>query len=348
MINYATTINNRDNYNLDKNKKNILLIGMASSNNKQKVIINPINEINARSLYGASDLYNAYVLAKDITQDANIYTVNCPLYTDFIELIDIIVQYEFDFIVPINIYLRDTFINPITKTEMYFAAYYLERLNLMGNNATLIMTDYSSDKYEDIDAYLLDMNTMYDNFYEYNINILSRYGNNLIFVLNNFISNNFSNVTLAASLSVLNFDSYLKNINIPTRFDIDYRDITNKSFCFYKHYSVTNITSIEQLHNTAVKEDIYKEVLIDILIKHVVRRLDLSEFNGVLFNPYVKVKIDTKITKIMQEMKGTVFSDYKVNNISFIKTGIGVGTMIIDLSITPYSLLKTINVVLEV
>ena len=36
MINYETTINNRDNYKLDKNKKNILLIGMASSSNKQK------------------------------------------------------------------------------------------------------------------------------------------------------------------------------------------------------------------------------------------------------------------------------------------------------------------------
>ena len=45
MINYETTINNRDNYKLDKNKKNILLIGIASSNNKQKTIINPINEM---------------------------------------------------------------------------------------------------------------------------------------------------------------------------------------------------------------------------------------------------------------------------------------------------------------
>ena len=348
MINYETTINNRDNYKLDKNKKNILLIGMASSNNKQKIIINPINENNARALYGESDLYQAYVLAKNITRDTNIYTVNCPLYTDFIELIDTIVQYEFDFIVPTNIYIRDTFINPINRTEMYFAAYYLERLNLMNNNATIIMTDHSSDKYENMDAYLSDMNFIYNNFYEYNINILSKYGTSLVFVLNNFVSNKFSNVILAASLSVSDFDSYPENINIPTYFDIDYRDVTNKSFCFYKHYPVTNITSIEQLHNTAVKEDIYKEVLIDMLIKHVIKRLDLSEFNGVLFNPYVKVKVDTKITRTMQEMKGSVFSDYKVNNISFVKTGIGVGTMIIDLSITPYSLLKTINVILEV
>ena len=116
-----------------------------------------------------------------------------------------------------------------------------------------------------------------------------------------------------------------------------------------RNNKLENLEWVDEKENKIrAKEDIYKEVLIDILIKHVVKQLDLSEFNGVLFNPYVKVKIDTKITRIMQEMKGSVFSDYRVNNISFVKTSIGVGTMIIDLSITPYSLLKTINVILEV
>ena len=91
-----------------------------------------------------------------------------------------------------------------------------------------------------------------------------------------------------------------------------------------------------------------KKILIDILVKHVVKQLDLSEFNGTLYNPYVKVRIDTKVNKIMANMKNTVFQDYKIKSIAFEKVDIGVGNIIIDISIVPFSLLEKINILLEV
>ena len=349
MINYETIIRKNDSHRLNRSKRNLLIIGDAGTNAKQKIILNPISTTNARKIYGNGSLYEAYKLARDITNDDNIYTVNCPLYTDFIEIIDSLVHYNFDFIVPINIYLRDTFINPVTNKITYFSTYYLERLGITENQTTLFMTDRPSDLYDDIDVYLDDMKSIYDTYVNKNIDIINKFGNNIAFILNNLKRNPYSNVLMAASLSVCGFSTYPADIPVATHFDIDYIDLGNyNSICFYKYHHAANISSLEQLVNMRVANDIYKKILIDILVKYVVKKLDLSEFNGVLYNPYVKVRIDTKVTKIMNELKKEAFKDYKIKSITFKKTGIGVGNIIIDVSITPYSLLENINVILEV
>ena len=348
MINYAAVDSNARNYTIDKSKRNILLIGKAETNNKNKVIMNPVSTGTAKQLYGDSPLYKAYKEARQITNDTNIYTVNCQMFTDFIELIDSLIHYNFDFIVPVDTYLRDTFVNPISNKAESFFGYYLERLGMTENTTTLIMTDYASYKYEDIDTYLLDMNKMYNDIYTNNIEILNKYGNNLIFVLNNLKDNEYCHVILAATLSVCKFNEYPKDINIQTYYDIDYIDVKNKSFCFYKYHSAANTTSVEQLHNMSLVDNVYKKILIDILVKHIVSKLDFSEFSGVLFNPYVKVQIDTKAKNIMKELSKYAFRDYKIKSISFVKTDIGVGRIIIDVAIIPFSVLETINIFMEV
>ena len=107
---------------------------------------------------------------------------------------------------------------------------------------------------------------------------------------------------------------------------------------------------MEQLLNFRVADDIYKKVLIDILIKYVTRHLDLSlsEFRGVLYTPYVKVQIDMRVERVMNSLKKFAYKDYIIKSIVFRKTGIGIGNVLIDVSITPYSVLETINIVLEV
>lgn len=347
MINYTTTARNKSS-RINREKRNILLIGHGTKNEKAKVIINPINIENAKKIYGNSELYSAYKYAREITNDDNIYTVNCPLHTDFIEIIDSLVHYNFDFIVPLNIYLQDTFVNPITNKVVSFCSYYLERLGKTDNQTTLVMTDRPSYLYDDIDMYINDMNKIVENFKNKNSELLNVYGNNLIFILNNLIDNEYSNVILAASLSVCDFSEYPENISYKTYFDIDYSDIDNRAICFYKYHPISNYSSIEQLLNFRSLDDIYKKVLIDILVKYVVKQLDLSEFNGTLYNPYVKVRIDTKVSKIMSGMKNKVFQDFKIKSIAFEKVDIGVGNIIIDVSITPFSLLEKINILLEV
>lgn len=347
MINYETTLRKNKN-RLDKSKKNILLIGKGTKNEKAKIILNPINIANARKIYGDSQLCEAYKYAREITNDDNIYTVNCPLFTDFIEIIDSLVQYNFDFIVPIDIYLQDTFINPITDKVTYFGAYYLERLGMTENQSIVIMTDRQSSLYNDIDVYIEDMNNIVTKFNNDNSEIVSLYGNNMVFVLNNLIDNVYSHVILAASLAACDFKTYPVNIKEHTYFDIDHEDINNNSICFYKYHPISKFSSVEQLFNFRKTNDIYKKVLIDILIKHIVKQLDMSEFCGCLYNPYVKVQIDNKVNKTMMSMKKIVYKDFKIKSIVFKKTGVGVGNILIDISVTPFSMLENINILLEV
>ena len=348
MITFTEKTNSAHSHSLDKTKRNILLIGKAETKNKAKIILNPMTIENAEHLYGlSSDLTNAYRTSFNIANDAVIYTINCPLYTDFIEIMDTVTQYNFDFIVPLDIYFRDSFYNPSLDKQVSFTGYILEKLRASNSDTVLVMTDYNSSLYDDMDMYMAEMNTIFEIFEsEYNSTI-NNCGNNLIFVLNNFTEDTPSNAILAASLSAFSFDKYPANLKFKTYFDIDYSDVKNKSMCFYKYHPSTQDCSIEQLYNCRYTNDIYKKVLIDILIKHVVKQLDLHEYNGSLYNPYIHIKIENKVKKIMDELSENCIVDYKINSISFNKTGVGVGTIMINLSITPHSILEKLNIVME-
>ena len=349
MNTYTTKIRTAESYTIDKSKRNILLIGKADTLAKNKIIINPMNPRTAKQIYNGGPLVSAYTEAYNITQDNNIYTVNCQLYTDFIEIIDSLVQYDFDFIVPIDIYLRDGFVHPLTGQYTNFALYYLERLGLTDNKTILIMSDRHSSLYNSIDEYLIDMNRVYLDLLDNDYDKFNKYNTNLVFVLNNLIDIDYANVLTAASLSVCDFKTYPKNISYKTNFDIDYLDLkNNKSLCFYKYHPITNESSIEQLNNMSMTDNIYKKVLIDLLVKYIVKQLDMSEFNGTLFNSYVQVKLNNKVKKTLDYMKGDIYKDYIIKQVSFVKTGIGVGHIVIDISVTPYSLLENINIMMEV
>ena len=91
-----------------------------------------------------------------------------------------------------------------------------------------------------------------------------------------------------------------------------------------------------------------KRVLIDLLIKYVVNKLDMSEFNGVLYNPYVQLQINNRVTKILEDMNGKIFQKYRINSITFNKVDLVSGDIIIDVTIVPFGLLENINIFIEV
>jgi aminopeptidase C len=88
--------------------------------------------------------------------------------------------------------------------------------------------------------------------------------------------------------------------------------------------------------------------MIDETIKHVIRKLNLDEFRGKLYSPYIKLQINTKIKKIMEGMKDIVFKQYTIESIQFVKTAPAVGYISIKVSIVPYGTLERINIVMGV
>ena len=334
---------------LDTGKKNILIIGSSNNSSQSKIILNPVNIETARQLYGEdNDLFRAYKVAYEITNDSNIYTVNCPMSTDFIEIIDTIINYDFNYIVPINIFIDDTFINPINDKKTYFCNYYIERLGLVDNLATLIMTDRPSNLYDSIDDYILALKSSFREYKTASLHLLERFGSNIIFTLNNFNEYCYSNVLLAAILSINTFTKYPNPVSYKTHFDIDAIDLNNTDFTYFKYCENTNSSTIENLKNLNTEEDIYKWVLIDEMIKYVIRSLNLDDYRGKLYSPYINVQINTRVKKLLEDMKGVVFKDYAIGKIQFVKIAPAVGYINIELSVVPFGTLESINIVMGV
>lgn len=339
--------------NLDTSKKNILILGNGNTKNERCNIIKPDSKENASSIYGEdSDLYNAFVDAFDITQTfANIYTVNCYTTDDFINMSSKIVQYDFSYIVPININFRDTFYNNKYNIEQYYSSYMLDALYQTESLSTIIMTDKHASLYEDIDHFISEQSDVLYNYINFvdNINLMQYAGSNLIYTLNMLENTKYSNVILAAMLSINDSSKYLDSIKqIPT-FDFDNNDLPNYcNFVYFKYNNILNSTNAENLINFRLEEDIYKNVLIDELIKKIIRILDFNDFKGKIYTKYTKLQIRTRIINLLKPYDKKIFKSYILKDIKFVKTNPNTGYIYIELSITPYDSFEQLNIVMEV
>ena len=337
---------------LDSSKKNILILGSATSKNERSNIINPISVDNAKLLYGEdSQLYKAYRDAYEITQMPNIYTVNCYTIDDYINIIYKIVQYDFNFIVPIGIDFREILYASNTEEEKYYVSILLDAMNQTESLSTVIMTDYHASDYEDIDYFLSDQRDIIYDFlnYEGNIDVLDRSGSNLIFVSNMLDGIEKSNAVLAAMLSINDSSSYLDYINLKPVYDIDKHDLPN--FCnyvYFKYNYLNSKTNAENLVNFRLRDDIYKKVLIDELIKQVIRILDFSEYKGKIYTKYVDLQIKTSITNKLKPFNKKIFKSYTLKDIRFVKLNDNTGYIYVELSIVPYDSFENVNIVMEV
>ena len=110
------------------------------------------------------------------------------------------------------------------------------------------------------------------------------------------------------------FTKYPENVEYITYYDIDKSDVKNNSFAYHNYSYLTKNTSIENLVNMRIYEDVYKNALIDSLIKFVFRLLDLNKYRGRLYNAYIKLQIEQTIKVTLDSIKGTCFKDYKIKN----------------------------------
>ena len=274
-INYEKIDTQYDRYiKLDNTKKNILILGNAETRNERNNIINPINIDNAKTIYGEdSPLYKAYVTAFSITEMPNIYTVNCYTIDDYIDIMYKVIQYDFNFIVPIGIDFREVLYASDIDKEKYYSSIVLDMMYESESLSTLIMTDYHASDYEDIDYFLNDQKEVMNNFINNtdNLETLNNEGSNFVFVLNMLEGIEKANVVLAAMLSINDSSQYLDYINLKPVYDLDKPDLpTYCNYVYFKHNYALNKTNAENLVNFRLKDDIYKKILIDELIKEKV------------------------------------------------------------------------------
>ena len=338
---------------LNKNKgKKILIIGPAATTNKAREIILPSSIEEALSLYGNSKLYNAFKVLNDLGV-ANVYLCNCFANSDYIRVMDKIIHYNFDFLVPIGINFGDKFYNPVDDEDQYYTEYMLKQLSLVSSLTTIIMTEKHASLYEDFDHYTIEMNDIETDFmdkYNYTTSeFLDAYGNNLLFIYNNLKDVPFANVILAGLFSNRVACKYLPSLKLNEAvFDITSIDVTSLRAMYFKNNLYTNSVTVENPFNFRKTQDIYSNALIDDIIKTTIKSVDLEEYKGKLYNQYTALQIESSVNNSLKALKGTLFKEYNINKIGFKKTEATAGCIVIDFSIVPYGTLENINVIMGV
>lgn len=337
--------------NINSSKK-ILIAGPALSNYKAREIMLPADKEEALNTFGQSELYEAYALLKDLGVN-NIYLSNCYNRSDYIRLSDKIIHYDFDYFIPIDIYLSDKFYNPIIDRDQYYAEYFLEQFALVNSLTTIIMTERHASLYKDFDQYISTMAQLESDFiedFDYDKSIfLEENGNNLNFIYNNLNNIPYSNVVLGALYVIRDYAKYLSSLSaVSVLFDLDYNDMQGLRAMYFKTNYYAGNTTVENTMNFKKSNDIYANALIDDVIKRAIKSIDLDKYKGRLYNQYIAIQIEAEVIKALNSMKGKLFKEYTINRVGFKKTDATSGYIMIDYSFVPYGTLESINVVMGV
>lgn len=348
----VSSANTRKSVISNSSKRKILLIGPGINSNKSREIILPSSTEEVLSLYGNSDLYESYSLLQTLNID-NIYVCNCFSNSDYIRLMDKIIHYDFDFLIPIGIYFGDTFYNPIDNEDQYYAEYMLKQLSIVSSLTTVIMTEKHASLYEDFDHFTIEMSTVETEFtskYDYDTSkFLELYGNNLIFVYNNLTNVSYANVVLAALFCNRQASNYFPSLKMNEAiFHLDNIDMIGLRAMYFKNNLYAKTVTVENPFNFKKTQDIYSNVLIDDVIKRTIKNINLDHYKGKLYNQYTSLQIESSINKSLKDLKGVLFKEYIINKIGFKKTDVTAGCIIIDFSIVPYGTLETLNVIMGV
>ena len=339
----------------DSTKNNILLLGKSSEEKERCNVINPRGIYNAAILYGPeSELYRMYCECLSITKEYNIFTCNCMTYSDFLNVMDLVLHYNFSFVVPMGIRMEDTFYNEKSKQYEYYIDYFMYLIEEYQSITTIIMTSNHAKDYDNIDDFLKHNDKVLEDYFTHtyrdndNYSLYKKNGSDIIFVINNLVDILYANAILAAQLSLDDFTEYPKNIDYITYYDIDKLDQKNNSYAYHNYNHLTKSTSIDNLVNMRLYEDVYKNALIDTLIKSILRLLDFDKYKGRLYNAYIKLQIERSVKDTLDDLKGIYFKNYEIKNVGFVKTEDTAGYIYIELLIMPYGFMEYIDVVMEV
>ncbi len=219
---------------------------------------------------------------------------------------------------------------------------------------TIIMTGNHAKDYDNIDDFLEYNNKALQDYYVHlnrdnsDYNLYEKNGSDIIYVINNLDGPLYANAILAGQLMIDDYTKYPGNVKHPTYFDIDKTDDLDNSCVYHKYSYLTNSSSIENLVNMRLYEDVYKNALIDAVIKAIIRSLDLDKYRGRLYNGYIKQQIEHSLKANLKKMEKVMFKKYEIKNIGFVKTEATAGYIYIELSIMPYGFMEYINVIMEV
>ena len=302
----------------------MLVIGISPNKYRVGEIIPSGDEEYVKENFGSdSCFYKAVKTVTRFNQAAQIYLLNLDTWHDLINMSELIAEMEFDYIVPLNLYIDEKYYDErfgktVTYTQMLLRA-------LCNTVSTVIMTGKEARAYEALDDFLLDEETRLKKVIPELINVNRE---NIIYVANNLSGIEYSNAALAAIISSTDYSLYPSSKVLPEAvFDIDFSDVKT-DMAFFKNNHLTG-TTIENLVNFS-DNPLYKPFTVKRILKYFYyHRPDIENYRGRPYTDYLKTKIVEEFEDFLSRLDGWII--YKHEILSAVNISVEAGA--VDVSV---------------
>jgi hypothetical protein len=324
---------------IDKHS-NMLIIGKGDTDFS---IANPTYEEDPTEVakrYGPNSELTACFLKAQALGVEYIFLMNIRNHYDFLSISDTIEQNDFAYVVPISIYLSETFTDVSNSNhETTYFSYLMNHLNIH-NRSVFITTDKHASLYEDMDAFIKDMNDVEKKFCTNCYPGVNK--ENMIFVANNLEETKYANIYLAAALCTTDISLY-PTANFGTAiFDIDQYDGIG-SWAYFKNHYLCDCT-VENLLNEAPLGSSQKIVTISRICKLIEREIDFTEFKGRQYTEYQRLRIAKKLELYLKTLTGYAIYKYKIESVQAYRGDPGTVTVLNRFKIWPVNSIAEITI----
>lgn len=295
------------------NGDNILLIGIDNTKVNLKQIYSTNKASELMDLYGTESIFiEPFNILKNQFEAEEIYIMNLDSWDDLKEDEEIFSQYDFTYIVPLDLRLTDSY-DDIFESRRY---YYSQLLVWMTErtNSTVIITGIHARYYNTLTEYL---NHEKDEVSTIKNMISNLRKNNLIYVANNLADYNNANVVLSGML--LNDISEYPDYDFIGQavFDIDYCDV-DFDLVFFKN-NFLRTTTVENLKNFD-EITFIKSVTVDRIIKYIRRHWpEMNDFIGTAFSDYKMIKITERTKEYLKTLMDWIIYDFNIISVTSVQ-----------------------------
>lgn len=311
-------------------ENSILLVGLGTNKFKLNEIVETTDLDYIKNNFGAdSCFFKASVLAEKFGQNHDLYILNLDTWEDIKYQEEILLDLNFDYIVPLDLYIDDSYYDRYYQKKLTYSQLIL--LLLHKTVTTMVLTGPHAKDYENLDAFLNSETERLNNV-EYRFDNLRK--NGMIYVANILANYTYANVILATMLANTDYGEYPSSSILESPvFDIDYSDVSNRMVYFKSNYLTG--TTVENLVNFD-KNYITRLVPVYKIIKYFYfHRADLDKFIGQAYTEYRKLKIQEELFKFLDSLVGWIIYKYELISITVVSNEYGSVDILLKYNIWP-------------
>lgn len=311
-------------------ENSILLVGLGTNKFELNEIVETTDLDYIKNNFGAdSCFFKASVLAEKFGQNHDLYILNLDTWEDIKYQEEILLDLNFDYIVPLDLYIDDSYYDRYYQKKLTYSQLIL--LLLHKTVTTMVLTGPHAKDYENLDAFLNSEAERLNNV-EYRFDNLRK--NGMIYVANILANYTYANVILATMLANTDYGEYPSSSILESPvFDIDYSDVSNRMVYFKSNYLTG--TTVENLVNFD-KNYITRLVPVYKIIKYFYfHRADLDKFIGQAYTEYRKLKIQEELFKFLDSLVGRIIYKYELISITVVSNEYGSVDILLKYNIWP-------------